>query len=83
MNPSTRTTTTDTAQNDVAVGVFVAVLVTEDRLHVLRELTHQAVAHFGRDHLYIRDLNVVPTNAGASWLATADFSLSPLTPSQL
>ncbi|HEX8509234.1 MAG TPA: hypothetical protein VF635_07025 [Propionibacteriaceae bacterium] len=81
MTTSTPITASQSAQ-DVDLGIFAAVLVTEDRLHVLRDLTHQAVAHFGRDHLYVSNLSVVSTNAGASWIASAGFSMSPLAASQ-
>ena len=81
MSTSTPITAGPTVQ-DVDLGIFAAVVVTEDRLHVLRHLTHQAVAHFGRDHLYMSNLSVASTNSGASWIASADFSLSPMTASQ-
>lgn len=74
MNASTPIAASGSLQTDVALDIFTAIVVSADRLHVLRDLTHQAVAHFGRDLLFIRNVNVVPTNSGASWLATADFS---------
>lgn len=74
MNASTPAAS-ESVHVDVDLEIFTAIVVSDDRLHVLRELTHQAVKHFGRDLLFIRNVDVVPTDRGASWLATAEFSM--------
>jgi hypothetical protein len=54
-------------------GVFRAIVVTDDRLTVLADLTDQAAGHFGHRQLRITNVRVAATELGSTILASADF----------
>lgn len=61
-----------------ATDSFRAIAVTGDSRGVLAALTGQAVAHFGRDHLMMSNVQValsVSAPGSVSYLASGDFSI--------
>jgi len=55
--------------------IFLSVIVTSQRSTVLRELTLQAVEHFGQDRLWANNISVATADGGAMVLASAEFAL--------
>jgi hypothetical protein len=59
----------------LADEIFLSVIVTSERATVLRELTLQAVEHFGQDRLWANNISVATSDGGSMVLASAEFAL--------